>query len=129
NVEVVGVDFHKSSLELARENAAKAGVEDRVTFEEADVTGYEGTYDLVGFFDVLHDLGDPVAAAHHAREHLAEDGTVMLVEPFAFDDRAANHQDPLAALGYHASTFLCVPNSLSQEGKWGLGARAGEAQT
>lgn len=126
---VVGVDYHEESLELARENAAKAGVDDRVTFIRGDATAYEGDYDLIGFFDVLHDLGDPVSAARHAREHLTEEGAVMLVEPFALDDRAANHGQPMAAMGYHASTFLCTPNSLSQPGQRALGAQAGEVRT
>lgn len=125
---VVGVDYHEKSLELAQENAAKKGVDDRVAFLRGDVTDYEGIFDLIAFFDCLHDLGDPVAAARHARQHLSDDGVVMLVEPFALDDRAANHAQPMAAMGYHASMFLCTPNSLSQPGQRALGAQAGEAR-
>lgn len=125
---VVGFDYHDGSLDLARANAAKAGVDERVDFVRADATEYDGSYDLIGFFDCLHDLGDPVAAARHARERLADGGTVMLVEPYALDDRADNHQQPMAAMGYHASTFLCTPNSLSQSGGRALGAQAGETK-
>lgn len=124
---VVGFDIHAGSLDLARDNAIAAGVEGRVEFVESDATSYDGSYDLIGFYDVLHDLGDPVGAARHAREHLAGTGTVMLVEPMALDDRAENHQSPMAAIGYHASTFLCTPNALSQPGGRALGAQAGEA--
>jgi hypothetical protein len=74
----------------------------------------------------VHDMGDPVGIARYAREHLAEDGTVLLVEPFALDDRAANVTDnPMAALLYTASSSICTPNSLSQEVGLGLGAQAG----
>ena len=67
-------------------------------------------------------MGDPVGAAAHAREHLDADGTVLLVEPFALDGRAANMADnPMAALMYTASSAVCTPNSLSQE--VGAGAR------
>lgn len=52
----------------------------------------------------------------------------MLVEPFAFDDRGQNHQSPIAALLYGASTFLCTPNSLSQPVGRALGAQSGEAR-
>lgn len=94
----------------------------------ADASGYEGTYDLITFFDCFHDLGDPVGAARHAREHLKADGTVMLVEHFALDDRHANHKSPMAAMSYNASTFFCVPNALSQPVGRALGAQAGEAR-
>ena len=41
------------------------------------------TYDLICFFDCLHDMGDPVGAAAHVRESLKSDGTWMIVEPIA----------------------------------------------
>jgi hypothetical protein len=72
-------------------------------------------------------MGDPVGVARYAREHLEDDGAVMLVEPLALDDRATNiAENPLAALLYSASTAVCTPNSLSQEVGLGLGAQAGE---
>jgi Methyltransferase domain len=88
-----------------------------------------GGYDLVCFFDTLHDLGDPVGAAAHARAALAPDGTLMLVEPLAGgDDLATNLASPAAALNYAASTFLCVPASLSQPVGLSLGSQAGESR-
>ena len=87
---------------------------------------YPGTYDLICFFDCLHDMGDPVGIARYAREHLNPGGTVLLVEPFALDGRATNMTDnPLAALLYGASTVICTPNSLSQDVGAALGAQAG----
>lgn len=124
-----GVDSHDGSIEVARDRVAEAGIDDRVDLQVATATSYDGTHDLICFFDSLHDLGDPVAALRHAREHLADGGTVMLVEPMALDDRDTNiAENPLAAMSYHASLALCVPNSLSQETGTGLGAQAGEAR-
>jgi 2-polyprenyl-3-methyl-5-hydroxy-6-metoxy-1,4-benzoquinol methylase len=129
NAEIAGFDSHAGSIDTARKRAAEAGCADRVSFEVADAKSYPGTYDLICFFDCLHDMGDPVGIASYAREHLADDGTVLLVEPFALDDKAANLADnPMAALFYSASTALCTPNSLSQEVGLGLGAQAGEAR-
>jgi 2-polyprenyl-3-methyl-5-hydroxy-6-metoxy-1,4-benzoquinol methylase len=129
NARVVGFDFHEPSIDTARLRAEEAGVDDRTTFTIADAKGYDGTYDVICFFDCLHDMGDPVGIARYARDHLAEDGTVMLVEPFALDDRSANLTDnPMAALLYTASSSICTPNSLSQEVGLGLGAQAGEAR-
>ena len=124
-----GFDYHEPSILTAQQRAADAGVQDRTAFEVASAKEYTGTYDLICFFDCLHDMGDPVGVAAHAREHLAQDGTVLLVEPFALDGRAANQaNNPMATLLYTASTAICTPNSLSQEVGLGLGAQAGEAR-
>ena len=125
---VVGFDSHEPSVRTARKRAKESGVSDRTRFSVADAQSYKGTFDLICFFDCLHDMGDPVGAARHAREHMAEDGTVLLVEPFALDDASDNLNDnPMAPLLYHASATICVPNSLSQDVGLGLGAQAGEA--
>lgn len=128
NAIVRGVDYHAGSIDMARENAHASKAADRLSFEVADAKGYEGTYDVICFFDCLHDLGDPVGAAQYAKNHLAEDGIVMMVEPWALDDRAENINAPFAAMFYSASTFLCTPNSLSQEVGRGMGAQSGEAR-
>jgi len=129
NSTIHGFDFHPPSIETSRARAEEAGVSDRTEFAVATANGYPGSYDLICFFDCLHDMGDPVGIARYAREHLNPDGTVLLVEPMALDGRAANiAENPLAALLYTASSTICTPNSLSQEVGLGLGAQAGEAR-
>ena len=128
NSRFVGFDYHGASIDRAREAAADAGVANRVTFEVAAAKDYPGSgYDLVTFFDCLHDMGDPAGAARHVRETLASDGTWMIVEPFA-NDALADNLNPVGKLYYAASTMLCTPASLSQEVGLGLGAQAGEAR-
>ncbi|MER5228230.1 class I SAM-dependent methyltransferase [Streptomyces flaveus] len=123
---VVGSDYHAKSIELARKKAAEAGTTDRVTFEVATAQTFTGAdYDLVMMFDCLHDMGDPLGAARRIREALALDGTWLLVEPFA-SDMVEDNFNPVGRLYYSGSTFLCVPNSLSQPGGYALGAQAGE---
>ncbi len=123
---VDGSDYHPESIELARKRAAEAGVGDRVRFEVATAQTFAGTgYDLVTTFDALHDMGDPVGAARRVREALADDGTWLLVEPNASDVVEENFT-PVGRLYYAGSTFLCVPNGLSQPGGYALGAQAGE---
>jgi 2-polyprenyl-3-methyl-5-hydroxy-6-metoxy-1,4-benzoquinol methylase len=127
--KITGFDFHEPSIETARARAEEAGIGTRVTFERADAKSYPGTYDLICFFDCLHDMGDPVGITRYAREHLNDGGTVLLVEPFAVDGRADNvAQNPMAAMLYTVSSAICTPNSLSQEVALGLGAQAGEAR-
>ncbi|MDQ3897876.1 MAG: methyltransferase domain-containing protein [Actinomycetota bacterium] len=121
----VGFDVHAGSIEAAEKAAADAGVADRVRFEVADASSFGGTgYHLVCFFDALHDMGDPVGALTHTRTTLAEDGTVLVVEPHA-GDRVEENLNPVSRLYYAGSTFLCTPSSLAQPGALGLGAQAG----
>jgi SAM-dependent methyltransferase len=120
-----GFDYHGPSIERARELAREGGVADRVTFERASAKEFPGTYDLIAFFDCLHDMGDPCGAAAHLRSALRPDGTWMIVEPFA-GDRVADNLNPVSRLFYAASTQICVPASLSQEVGLALGAQSGE---
>jgi ubiquinone/menaquinone biosynthesis C-methylase UbiE len=124
---VTGSDYHAESIALARKKAADAGVGDRVGFEVASAQAFAGAdYDLVMMFDCLHDMGDPLGAARQVRQALAPDGTWLLVEPFAADT-VEDTFNPVGRLYYSGSTFLCVPNGLSQPGGYALGAQAGEA--
>jgi 2-polyprenyl-3-methyl-5-hydroxy-6-metoxy-1,4-benzoquinol methylase len=121
-----GFDYHDGSIESARASAKRQNMKDTVTFDVASAASFPGSgYDLVTFFDCLHDMGDPVGAARHVRQALAPDGTWMIVEPIAGDDTAAN-LNPIGRIYYSASTLCCVPASLSQEVGLGLGAQAGE---
>jgi SAM-dependent methyltransferase len=128
NSTFIGFDYHQPSIEAARKAAADAGVADRVTFEVAAAKSYPGSgYDLVAFFDCLHDMGDPTGAAAHVLQSLAADGTWLIVEPFAGDD-VADNLTPVGRVFYSASTLICTPASLSQEVGAALGAQAGEAR-
>jgi len=123
----VGFDYHRASIDRARERAVEAGVGDRVRFEVASAKGYPGTYDLVACFDCLHDMGDPVGAAVHVRQSLAPNGTWLLVEPNAAD-RTEENLNPVGRLFYSVSTLVCTQASLAQEVGTALGAQAGEAR-
>lgn len=122
--QFTGIDYHGPSIDTARERATAAGVEN-ATFEVADATSYDSSgYDLIAFFDCLHDMADPAGAARHAKESLRSDGHCLLVEPFANDNVGAN-LNPVARLFYAASSLICVPVSLARRGP-ALGAQAGE---
>jgi 2-polyprenyl-3-methyl-5-hydroxy-6-metoxy-1,4-benzoquinol methylase len=127
NTHFTGFDYHPASIERAREAAAKAGVSGNTSFEVASAKTYPGNYDLVTFFDCLHDMGDPVGASAHVRQSLKPDGTWMIVEPFAHD-RLSDNLNPVGRVYYAASTMVCTPASLAQEVGLGLGAQAGEVK-
>lgn len=128
NSKFYGYDYHPGSIEAAREAARDEGVADRIHFDIGAAKGYPAKgFDLVCFFDCLHDMGDPVGAARHVQETLKPDGTWMVVEPFAHDTLEEN-LNPVGAVFYAASTLVCTPASLSQEVGLALGAQAGEAR-
>lgn len=121
-----GFDYHAPSIARAKQLAKEAGVSRRIKFEQASAKDYPALgYDLVAFFDCLHDMGDPVGAGKHVRESLADGGAWMIVEPYANDDLKDN-LNPVGRIYYAASTMICTPASLSQEVGLGLGAQAGE---
>ncbi len=124
-----GFDYHEPSVAAARRLAEDGGLGGQVSFEVAGAADFGGgPYDLVAYFDCLHDMGDPVGALAHTREQLAADGTVMLVEPFA-GDTVGDNLNPLGRAFYAASSLICTPASQAQEVGRALGAQAGEAQT
>jgi 2-polyprenyl-3-methyl-5-hydroxy-6-metoxy-1,4-benzoquinol methylase len=124
----IGFDYHEASVEAAREAADREGVADRVSFEVAAAKDFPGQgYDMVTFFDCLHDMGDPVGAARHVRSALAPNGTWMIVEPMA-GDKLADNLNAVGRIYYAASTMICTPASMSQEVGLALGAQAGEAR-
>jgi SAM-dependent methyltransferase len=121
-----GSDYHEESITQARKHVADAGLAGQVKFDVASAQTFDGgPYDLVTTFDCLHDMGDPVGAARHIREMLAPDGTWMVVEPYA-GNCVTDNLNPVGRVYYSFSTFLCVPNALSQDGGYSLGAQAGE---
>jgi SAM-dependent methyltransferase len=125
NSEVLGFDYHRPSIEWARKEAEKEGLKN-IAFEVAVATDYPGDdYDLVTFFDCFHDMGNPAGAAKHVLQTLKKkDGTWMMVEPFA-NDKVEDNLNPVGRLNYAASTVVCVPASLNENGP-ALGAQAGE---
>lgn len=123
-----GFDYHAPSIEAARSSELAAGLGDRLSFEVASAKTFPARgYDLVCFFDCLHDMGDPVGALAHVRETMSPDGTCMIVEPFA-NDRLEDNLNPVGRIYYSASTIMCTPTSVAQEVGLALGAQAGEAR-
>jgi SAM-dependent methyltransferase len=125
---VLGVDYHDASVAHARAEAARNGPRN-VRFEVAAAADLPGrSYDLVTFFDSLHDMGDPLGALERARHALAPSGTVLLFEPLGADDVQGNFH-PNGRMFYAVSTLVCTPNAVSQRTAASpepLGAQAGE---
>jgi SAM-dependent methyltransferase len=123
-----GTDAHGESVVTARQRAADSDVAAKISFETAAADTFTGgPYDLVTMFDCLHDMGDPIGAARHVRDVIADDGTWMIVEPAA-GDRVEDNFNPIGRAYYGFSTLLCTPSSLAQPVGLALGTQAGPAR-
>ena len=125
NSRFYGFDFHEPSIEQAKQLAKDKGLTN-VTIETAKAKDFPGkAYDMITFFDCLHDMGDPAGVAKHVYSRLDKDGTWMIVEPFAHDTLEQN-LNPVGRIYFSFSATVCTPSSLSQEVGLALGAQAGE---
>ncbi|PWT88777.1 MAG: SAM-dependent methyltransferase [Blastocatellia bacterium] len=125
NSEFWAFDNHEASIRHA--GAAKAGSEvaNRVHFEVASAqTIPDKQYDMVCFFDCLHDMGDPVGAMKRAAEVLSPEGSVLIVEPMA-GNKVEENFNPIGRTFAAASTLCCTANSMALNGP-ALGAVASE---
>jgi SAM-dependent methyltransferase len=115
---ILGIDYHDASIAHSRAEAARRGAgpgAGTVRFEVAAASGLPGHgYDLITFFDSLHDIGDPLGALTRARAAIAPAGAVLLVEPLGADD-VADNLNPAGRMFYAVSTLACTPNAVSQK--------------
>lgn len=124
-----GFDVHEPSVTVARSRAAADGSPANVEFQVADVSGFgPGPFEVVTFFDALHDLGDPAGALRRAHDLLVPGGVVVAVEPWSTDRTEDGIANPIARLNFAISTSMCTPTSLAQAGAHGLGACGGPAR-
>lgn len=132
NSKFIGFDNHAASIDRAMNLALEEGLgEERITFKTYSAKDYpllqdDIKYDLITIFDALHDMDDPVGAAHHAIKSLKENGTFMIVEPFA-DDDLENNLNPIGGMMFAASASACILNSMANNGL-ALGAQAGQSK-
>lgn len=123
NSTFTGFDLHAPSIERARAAAEEAGVSDRVSFEVTSADSFPGeNYDLVAFFDCLHDMPDPEGAARRASQTLKPDGHVLLVEPMGGRTVEENF-NPVGKLFAAASAMVCTQNAVAGGGT-GIGTIA-----
>ena len=121
NSRVIGIDPHEPSITEAKKNNTNLK---NLEFRVNNAKNYEGKYDIIAFFDCLHDMGDPIGAIQYAKTKLNANGIIMLVEPTA-DDLPENNFNLIGQMYYSFSTIACIPASKSQEVGLALGAQAG----
>lgn len=117
NSSCTGYDAFEGQLARARQNAASAGLSDRIMFERRDVAadGLPERFDLITTFDVVHDAVDPLALLKAIRAGLEPGGTYLLLE-INCADHAHDNQGPIAQVLYGFSLLYCMTSSLAHDG-------------
>ena len=121
-VTVCGFDKDQESMGLARNNAQASGVEKRVSFQARDAgePGDDHAYDLVTFFECLHDLARPVEALRAAKTMLADGGLVLVGDELT-NDAFTGELDDGERYHYGWSLFVCLPAAMTDPGSAGTG--------
>ncbi|WP_234983366.1 class I SAM-dependent methyltransferase [Demequina sp. NBRC 110053] len=117
---IVGIDIDEPSIERARENAAAAGLADRVTFRPGDALAVDGTYDAIFIFEALHDMPRPVEVLEAMRRAVKPDGVVVVMDE-AVGDGGPTPGDDVERLMYGFSLFVCLPDGMSSQPSVGTG--------
>jgi 2-polyprenyl-3-methyl-5-hydroxy-6-metoxy-1,4-benzoquinol methylase len=113
-VRVDGFDLDPSSIELARENAQAAGVDDRVSFETRDVAEAEaGQYDLAVVVEAIHDMTQPVGVLASIRR-LLRPGGVALIADEKTEDAFTAPASATERMFYGFSIFTCLPAAMTE---------------
>ena len=123
NAKVVGIDPHEPSINEAKKISKKQNL-NNLSYRLSTSENYEGKFDIISFFDCLHDMGDPISAIKYAKSKLNSNGVLMLVEPYA-DENEENNFNIIGQMYYSFSTIACIPASKSQKVGMALGAQAG----
>lgn len=131
NSKFYGFDNHLPSIEQANQQIMMEEKKEGIRIGNVEFIPVSANdesigkdYDLITFFDCLHDMADPIGVMKFAKHSLKADGTCMIVEPMA-GDRLEDNLNAVGRTFYAASTLVCVPNSLADNGP-ALGAQAGE---
>ena len=115
-----GIEAFAGTIAAARENAARAGVADRVRIVHADAAeSIPGTYDVIFTFDVIHDAVDPAGLLRQIHDALRPGGRYVCLDINA-SHRLEENVGPLGALFHGCSLLYCMTTSLAHGGA-GLG--------
>ena len=114
HITVVGIDLDHDAISAARRHAERAGVADRVQFsinDAADLRG-AGGYNLVTIIEALHDMSRPVEALNAARQMLARDGTLLVVDGLVAEEFTVP-ASPREQTEYGWSVVSCLPGAMA----------------
>ena len=121
NSTFTGYDVFAPTIGKATRDAREAGVEDRVRFQQLEVSqGIPRRHDIITTFDVVHDAVDPLGMLRDIHQALSGDGVYVCLDVNC-SDKLEENAGPLGSLFHGFSIFYCMTTSLANGGV-GLGA-------
>ena len=124
----VGVDYHEESIQRATAAAEAAGVAAGCTSTSVTRRRTPGSYDLVCFFDAVHDMGDPVGALRARPRAPAPRAARCSRSSRSPRTRSRTTSPNPAALAYYVGQLAAVRAEQHLPGRAALGAQAGPAR-
>ena len=116
---VTGIDVDAPSIELARANAASAGVE--VDFRHGDAADLgDASYDVAFAFECVHDMPRPVEVLGAVHRALTAEGFLVVMDE-AVADSFAPDGDETERIMYGFSLLVCLPDGMSSQPSAGTG--------
>ncbi|CAM8631898.1 MULTISPECIES: class I SAM-dependent methyltransferase [Sphingobium] len=109
--DVIGQDIAPDMIEVARENCARHGLEQRLSFTCSDFEALDmdNQFDAAIFFDSLHHAEDELLAIRSAWRALKPGGVLITHEP---GDGHATSPDSIAAMQVYGVTERDMPPRL-----------------
>ncbi len=109
-----GYEVDRPSVEMARRNAAEAGVADRVRFHlvDGEDIAEEATFDAAFAFECVHDMAQPVDVLASVRAAVRPGGVVVVMDEAVAEEFTAPG-DELEKFMYGASILICLPDGRS----------------
>ena len=123
NARFEGFDVDGPSVEMARRNAAEAGVADRVVFHHIGgehLATMPDEFDAAFALECVHDMPYPVEVLAAMRQAVRDDGAVIVVDENVADEFTAPG-DEIERFMYGCSIFVCLPDGMSAPNSAGTG--------
>lgn len=113
--QVFGFDSHPPSIAHCQALAAERGLTN-VEFAVANATTFpDRRFDVVAYFNCLHDVGDPVTTLRRAHATLRDDGLLLLSEPMA-GHTVEDNFNPVGRIMSGSAVLCCVPHGIADGG-------------
>lgn len=123
NARFEGFDVDGPSIELARSNAAEAGLADRMVFHHIGgehLATMPGEFDAAFALECVHDMPYPVEVLGAMRTAVRRDGAVVIVDENVADEFTAPG-DEIEKFMYGCSILVCLPDGMSAPNSAGTG--------